>query len=548
MTMSLLFFLILLTTVLGQQVILPSGIIEGHYLASRDGRQFAAYEGIPYAEPPLGILRFMPAKVPVSPWEGVKNCTMVPPVCAQPMTSQPFFRGQEDCLYLNVFQPQLPANNNSLLPVMVWIHGGSLIVGSGRSVGPEFLMDEDIVMVSINYRLGALGFLSLDTPEISGNQGLRDQTEALKWVQQNIHFFGGDSSKVTIFGESAGSWSVVHQILNPQSKGLFRAAIGQSGSIVGGLSGEIPLTRDEARDNAEKIATYLSCYYGDDWEAALQQTIDCLRFTYSYELSLVSSIFGLHTRANIDDFSAFGPILPQQPETLMEFGLHNNVTVLLGMNSGEEIMFHSDIIDHPFLLDTYNDHWSVVGPNLIMGRSLYSNGSDYGPYDEEYSVKAMEFYFNNSLGQDNLQDMFDLLNDAHFFRGIHKTVLLLSRSVPVYQYLLTFRDETSFTATPGNYSHIGVGHADDIYYIFHKDNRDYSTWSQAVMDTSRMMVKMWANFATEMNPTPDEQFGITWEAVKEEDPEYLNIGEHLVMEMDEKYRKRMEFWDNTIKN
>ncbi|CAG2067434.1 unnamed protein product, partial [Timema podura] len=132
--------------------------------------------------------------------------------------------------------PQLPEGNEttSLLPVMVWIHGGAFTSGSGDTTwyGPGYLLDKEILLVTFNYRLGALGFLGLSHPEVSLNNGLKDQRAALRWIQQNIERFGGDPAQITIFGESAGGTSVEYQLISPSTSGLFQRAISQSGSVL----------------------------------------------------------------------------------------------------------------------------------------------------------------------------------------------------------------------------------------------------------------------------------------------------------------------------
>ena len=179
--------------------------------------------------------------------------------------------GSEDCLFLNVYSTR----PMEALPVLVWIHGGGFTSGAGDWYRPDFLLDFDLVVVSINYRLGALGFLSLDIPTMSGNQGLRDQALALKWVQDNISAFGGDPKRVggsipltyclskipqvTIMGESAGSWSVFYQLLNPNTSGLFTAAIGQSGAVTGGVGWGLSFTREEAASNGKNLAGAFNC-------------------------------------------------------------------------------------------------------------------------------------------------------------------------------------------------------------------------------------------------------------------------------------------------
>ena len=211
--------------------------------------QYYRFHGIPYAEPPVKELRFMmPVPYDTSkygsnetdPYDASRKGDSQNPlpghVCPQLDEGSSINVGStnEDCLRLSIYTPKInPTANETLKPVLVWIHGGHFISGSGsyQYYGPErFMKDNDIVMVSINYRLGTLGFLSLGTPELPGNAGLWDQVEALKWIQTNIKYFGGDNKKVTIMGESAGSWSVMYQLLSPASAGLFQRVISQSGT------------------------------------------------------------------------------------------------------------------------------------------------------------------------------------------------------------------------------------------------------------------------------------------------------------------------------
>jgi para-nitrobenzyl esterase len=204
------------------------GRVRGHVT---DG--VAAFKGIPFAAPPYGANRFQPPRPP-QPWDGVRDALEYGPVPPQPPYTPPFdelLGGQgrpgEDCLNLNVWTPD-PGSGS--LPVMVWIHGGAFMRGSGALPtydGARFARD-GVVCVTINYRLGADGFLYLEGG--TGNRGLLDQIAALEWVQENIRAFGGDPARVTIFGESAGAFSVATLLSMPRTSGLFRRAIAQSGA------------------------------------------------------------------------------------------------------------------------------------------------------------------------------------------------------------------------------------------------------------------------------------------------------------------------------
>nr|XP_012150909.1 PREDICTED: venom carboxylesterase-6-like [Megachile rotundata] len=197
-----------------------------------DGIKYSAFKGIPYAEPPLRQLRFRPP-VPIAPWNEVLNAFQEGSVCPQRDIMSTKLMGHENCLYLNVFTPETRFTRLSRRrPVMVWIHGGAYRSGFSNSsfYGPDFFIEEDLVFVSFNYRLGPLGFLTLKHPNATGNAGLKDQNLVLRWVKSNIATFGGDPSQVTIFGESAGSTAVGFHMLSKQSRGLFLRSISMSGT------------------------------------------------------------------------------------------------------------------------------------------------------------------------------------------------------------------------------------------------------------------------------------------------------------------------------
>lgn len=190
-----------------------------------NNRLYYEFRGIPYARPPINELRFKPPQKPAN-WTGVLNAYNFGNQCVQTP-----FAGSEDCLFINVYTPNV--SPTSKLPVLLAIHGGAYIIGSGDEIGPDFLLNqENIIIVSFNYRLGPFGFLSMGTPEYSGNMGLKDQLLAIKWTNENIHSFGGDKNKITLYGISAGSSSVHAHVLSPASRGLFHRAIMASGVIV----------------------------------------------------------------------------------------------------------------------------------------------------------------------------------------------------------------------------------------------------------------------------------------------------------------------------
>src|SRR5476649_2177238 len=227
-----------------EQVRTADGVVEG--VVSADGK-VRTFKGIPFAAPPVGPLRWKPP-APAAAWTGVRKAAEYGPRCMQkPIFADMIFQDSgpsEDCLYLNLWMPAAPTQ--SRLPVMVWIYGGGFAAGGSsepRQDGGN-LSKRGVLVVSMNYRLGVFGFFSHaelakeSGHDASGNYGLLDQVAALQWVRKNIAAFGGDPGNVTIFGKSAGSFSVSALMASPLAQGLFRRAIGESGGAF--ASKELP--------------------------------------------------------------------------------------------------------------------------------------------------------------------------------------------------------------------------------------------------------------------------------------------------------------------
>lgn len=248
------------------KVELADGIIDGTVFTTRYAEEFHAFLKIPYAAPPLGDLRFSAPSVQ-PPWSGVLNATEYSPMCMQLnlLSDSPV---SEDCLYLNVFTKNLPSETNGgLKPVIAYVHGGAFQLGSASDHSPHLLMERDVVLVTINYRIGAFGFLSLGTEEIPGNAGLKDQAMALNWIKLNIEKFGGDPNLVTLMGNSAGAYSVTAHLVSPLTKGLFHRTIAFSGSIAYQRK-----LKTEYLDLGMQLAEKLNCTMD-----SIEAMVDCLR-------------------------------------------------------------------------------------------------------------------------------------------------------------------------------------------------------------------------------------------------------------------------------
>lgn len=339
-------------------VTISDGTLRGFTMRTINNRKISAFQSIPFAQPPEGPLRF---KEPLknSPWSGILNALPQSPQCIQlDLMRGMQVHGTENCLYLNVYTPQ--AQNHSLLPVMVWIHGGGFFFGSGGIYGPKYLLDQNIVLVTFNYRLGPFGFLSTGNSASAGNQALKDQVLALQWIQENISQFGGDPNSVTLFGESVGASAVGLHLVSPRSRGLFHRAIQQSSSSLCYWA-NIP----NATEVALKIGTAFKCpkdSYG---------MVECLQKIPAVLLAPIQLIF---IEWFIYPLVVFGPTVEHQheqafltktPEQYYENREASDVTLVSGINRNELVWLVSAMIHDVVHVNDINTQWERVGPIML---------------------------------------------------------------------------------------------------------------------------------------------------------------------------------------
>ena len=321
-------------------------------LAGSQGAQVTSFLGIPYAQAPVGDLRWR-APQPTQTWDGVRDATQFGGTCTQGSGWDPGYEQEtlnEDCLYLNVYVPSDPATRGPL-PVLVWNHGGGNTGGAGRDTNPaRFLASQDAVFVTINYRLGAMGWLDTAGLEAesaadgtadgsAGNFGLLDQQAALSWVQENIGAFGGDARNVTLAGQSAGASNTCAQLASPAAQDLFTKAVLQSG----GCTGRDPQV---AREAGQAFATVAGCP-----DPATQLT--CLRAKSPAEILAAQKL------APTGGGAVYGnPVVPESPATLLAQGRLTNKPVIVGGTSDESqqsVFGAYDYKGQPLTEQTYAD-------------------------------------------------------------------------------------------------------------------------------------------------------------------------------------------------
>ena len=327
------------------------------------------FRGIPFARPPVGRLRFA-APEREAPWKGVRKALAFGPSAPQvplalPLPGMDVGEQDEDCLYLNVYAPAASTASGAARPVMVWIHGGGFVIGSGSQPlydGVPLVKRGGVVLVTVNYRLGPLGFLYLnelcpDLEGTSGNLGIRDQVAALEWVQENIAAFGGDPGNVTIFGESAGGMSVGTLLGMPSARGLFHRAIPQSGAA------HNVHTRETATRVAERFLAELGLSTKEAASKLREIAPDRLRDTQQQTVMKLGSSVGLLAFQPLVD----GDVLPEAPLEAVRAGQAASVQLLTGTTRDEWKLFG--------MMDPHVSKLDAAGLQNRLARQLGAAGA-----------------------------------------------------------------------------------------------------------------------------------------------------------------------------
>jgi para-nitrobenzyl esterase len=444
--------------------------IDGGLVRGADAAGVNSFLGLPYAAPPTGNLRWRPPQ-PAAGWSGVRDATTFGPSCPQaPSPFAPPGRFSEDCLYLNVYTPAARSSFGGR-PVLVWIHGGGLEQDGARDYDGTKLAADGVVVVTINYRLGALGFLAhpaLASHGAAGNYGLMDQQAALRWVQRNIARFGGDPGNVTIAGQSAGGLSVLAQMVSPGARGLFQRAIVQSGTFA---LNQRPLAVAEAA--GETFATAVGC---------ADQSAACLR---SAPVSDLVANFGVEIPGVVD-----GAVLTQPIGTALARGQFARVPVINGITHDEELLF----VDGLKLTVSQGTNIPLAAP-LDGSETTYEADIAQALGVSPARAAAIAAVYPLSANPTRPDEVFGLaVSDASFAcPALQVDRQTAARGVPTYAY--QFNDD----AAPG----FGLGqatHGAELPYLFDLPNSPVvlNAGQQALAASMRTD---WASFAGTGNPS-----------------------------------------------
>ena len=491
--------------------------VEGGRLAGAPsplGGEVMVYRGVPFAAPPVGDLRWRPPE-PAPAWEGVRDATEASPACMQnplPAAVRTFYdagvdRMDEDCLYLNVWTAAGPDDR---APVLVWIHGGGLAIGNGADITYDGtrLAQRGVVLVTINYRLGAFGYLAhpLLSAEsghgASGNYGLLDQIAALGWVRRNIAAFGGDPSRVTIFGESAGSWSVNQLMATPLARGLFHAAIGESGGGFGSRGGAAPKAEIEAAGER-----FVEALLGD----GAAPSLEAMRAAGADAVQGVAPEL-VRSTANVD-----GWVFPDTVYDIFAAGRQHDVPVIVGSNADEMTMLGG-----------------AAGAETVE-QYRETMRDEYGEHAD-----ALLEVFPAATDDEAQQARMASGTDATFGWEM-RTWARMMETVPSPAYLYFF----SRVPPAPDADRYGAYHTAEIPYVFDNfgvsphpyANRDYTDTDRRLSD---ILASYWVNMAATGDPNGE---GLPeWPAYDPEADAALHIGDTITVERGIR-KDRLDFFD-----
>jgi len=459
---------------------LDSGLISG--TASQIDRNISVFKGIPFAQPPVGELRWKPP-VPVKSWKGVRPAVAFGPAAPQtPMDGGGITEDiwqDEDCLYLNVWTPA--KSKDEALPVMVWIHGGGFSIGSNSMATYNMarLAQKGVVAVSINYRLNFFGqfahpWLTEESEHnASGNYSLMDQIQALKWVQNNIHQFGGDPNRVTLFGESAGSRSTTLLEVSPLAKGLFHRGICESGAVRG-----VSTPREVREKLGVKIAEQLGA-----------KSLKELR-ALPWEAFAKTGRFDSNPIVD-------GWVVPEDPAILYAEGRINKIPLIIGVNADEAMTF--------------------------MIRSNIDTMDKFTAYVQrahgDHAQKIMDLY--SDIAKKDIKDAVNHINtdSTMLFPAIKQARALEKTGTPAYVYFFTKIPPTAMGKVARAH------HGAEIPYVMGDPGNRWETPEKTDRDLSEAMMTYWTRFAT--NGDPNAKGFPEWPKYNNKTDAYMELGDEI---------------------
>uniref|UniRef100_A0A1I8P7C1 Carboxylic ester hydrolase n=1 Tax=Stomoxys calcitrans TaxID=35570 RepID=A0A1I8P7C1_STOCA len=514
------------------------GPIRGLQMETRLGNKLWSFRGIRYAQSPEGDLRFQNPR-PVRAWKpAIFDATTEGPMCPQ-ITENRRVLLSEDCLRLNVFTRNVDAAKG-LKPVVVYLHPGGFYLFSAISLdaGPQNFLDRDIVLVTLNYRLGSLGFLATGTEDAPGNMGLKDQVMALHWVQQHIAKFGGDPNSVTLWGYSAGAMSVGLHMMSPMSKGLFHRAITQSGSPVAQYrynSNQMHLAQRQARllsCPVEPVRDMVKCLRTKPMLDFVDSTFDMFEFDMNPGLNWmpVVELHGCQERFLVED-----------PYKSLLRGNIQKMPLITGITEYEFYYGAYDTLRNATERQRFNENFAKFAPIYFF----YERDT---PRSQRISEEIRSFYFQNTTLEfpQSLQRFGEMYADVVGFQN-HRFLNMASKHMPVYSYQFTYKGRYSTFRNPETNQTHGAMHLDELWYLLYlPEVTPLFTQNDPENDTIERLTRMWYEFAKKSDPNqPMDEYlkNLKWPLYNDRKKPYLQIGNELTVKQNGIFLERMKLWD-----
>jgi len=520
----------------------------------------------------------------IHPWEGVKDCSGGPPsMCPQldffnPDPANPGkISGSEDCLFLNIYTRNLPSTDMTsttpLSPVLFYIHGGGFAMGSGAGIfgmensAEDYFMESDIVLVTINYRLGPLGFMAIPGTNIQGNMGMKDQLLAMRWIKQNIARFGGDPGRITISGLSAGAVSVHAHVLSPEGEGegLFHRAISHSGTMLMPIDSEgvfedsrtfyervcnVNLTVEEIPEDLAQ-----SCLFSLSVDDIISESIKAMKIwaePLEEKIELEKndpSNMGYRMWVVVDDY-ADQPFMPTHPITVLHNQQQKMVPFMTGVTTEEGALLAPGLWkDMDPANNVVEKNWDFIGAkNLFPGQREFT-------FDDALKAKMVAHFYlgKDGLKKENKQGLMDMFTDVFFAAPNTEAVRLHAKSpAPVYNYLFSYKGSFSFASfyaaghPEASKEDWGVAHGDDAMYL---SKMSLKGQPMAQSEEDKRMVdiyrKLITNFIRYGDPTPVEYTDIPkWHPAQKSRAACIYMDINLKpAEKHRMFSERMTFWN-----
>ncbi|XP_031621135.1 uncharacterized protein LOC116339416 [Contarinia nasturtii] len=526
---------------------------------------YYSFKGIPYAEPPIGELRFKAPEPIREPWSNVLDAFEHGNTCIRPNTiSNDDYPQDENCLFLNIYVPASGKLDNKLA-VMFWIFGGGFFDGTGNDdiYGPDFLIEKDVILVTINYRVGVFGFLSFDMPEYSGNMGLKDQQLALKWIYENIDQFHGDNKRITVFGDSAGGISAHFHVLSNESRQYFRNAIVMSGTADSiwslsevhnhtSLAFQIADALNETKTTIEELIEYFKTIPAEK-----------IKYTAMHESSFYRTM-NFKFSPIIEKNNANHPFLVEYPEEI--YKKSNIDTDIVFYHTSLEAIYYFLYI-YPFMqykIWDLESNFTLKLPFRNFNLSFESN--EY----RELAKQVRQFYFGKRvIDESTAMQYMDLISDINFVYPTANSIQLHRKTSNGRAFYIRFSVDSELNFLKvlvpekihhSNRAHTpGASHYDAECYLFRYCNL-YQNYYDAVLknvdseqtkisrNTIEYMTRLFSNFAKHGEPTYRDELISGFQPVQSDVFNYLDISNKgLKLEINPR-EKAIEFWSQLKAN